>query len=61
MAIAGSAIANSVTYLSPVVAVIAGAFLLQEQITWNELLGGALVILGAMIAHGRLNKVPGFK
>lgn len=61
MAAAGSAIANSVTYLSPVVAVIAGASLLREQISWNQLLGGAVVILGAMIAHGRLNKVLGFK
>lgn len=55
MAIAGSAIANSVTYLSPVVAVFAGALVLGEQITWNEILGGLIVILGAAISQGRLD------
>ena len=57
MNIAGSAIANSVTYLSPVVAVIAGALLLHEAITWNQLLGGVVVILGAAISQGRLDKL----
>lgn len=55
MAVAGSAIANSVTYLSPVVAVIAGALLLGEHITWNQIVGGAVVILGAAISQGRLD------
>ena len=55
MATAGSAIANSVTYLSPVVAVIAGAALLGEQVTWYQLLGGAVVIAGAAISQGRFN------
>ena len=55
MAMAGSAIANSVTYLSPVVAVLAGSLLLGESILWNELVGGAVVILGAAISQGRLN------
>lgn len=49
---AGSAVANSVTYLSPVVAVLAGAFILRENLTWNELVGGAVVILGAAISQG---------
>jgi len=57
MNLAGSAIANSVTYLSPVVAVIAGALLLHEAITWNQLLGGAVVILGAAVSQGRLDKI----
>lgn len=55
MATAGSAIANSVTYLSPVVAVIAGAALLGERVTWYQLLGGAVVIAGAAISQGRFN------
>ena len=57
MAVAGSAIANSVTYMSPVVAVIAGAILLQETATWNQLVGGAVVILGAAISQGRFDKL----
>jgi len=57
MAIAGSAIANSVTYLSPVVAVLAGSLLLHEAITGNEILGGVIVILGAAISQGRLDKL----
>jgi drug/metabolite transporter (DMT)-like permease len=57
MGLAGSAIANSVTFLSPVVAVIAGSLLLREAITWNEILGGAVVILGAALSQGRLDKL----
>jgi drug/metabolite transporter (DMT)-like permease len=49
---AGSAVANSVTYLSPVVAVLAGAIVLGERLTWNELVGGAVVILGAVVSQG---------
>jgi drug/metabolite transporter (DMT)-like permease len=44
-----------VTYLSPVVAVLVGSLLLQESVTWNEILGGAIVILGAAISQGRLD------
>jgi drug/metabolite transporter (DMT)-like permease len=51
---AGSAVANSVTYLSPVVAVIAGAAVLGEKVTWNEVVGGAIVILGAAISQGMI-------
>jgi drug/metabolite transporter (DMT)-like permease len=49
---AGSAVANSVTYLSPVVAVLAGTLILGEQLTWAELVGGAIVILGAAVSQG---------
>lgn len=55
MALAGSAVANAVTFLSPVVAVLAGSLLLGEAVTWNELVGGAVVILGAAISQGRLD------
>jgi drug/metabolite transporter (DMT)-like permease len=55
MALAGSAVANAVTFLSPVVAVLAGSLLLGESITWNEVVGGAVVILGAAISQGRLD------
>lgn len=54
MAAAGSVIASSVTYVTPVVAVIAGVIFLSEPVSWNEPLGGAIVLLGAAISQGRL-------
>jgi drug/metabolite transporter (DMT)-like permease len=54
MQIAGSAIASSVTYLTPVVAVIVGIIFLGEKITWNEPVGALVVLIGAAIAQERL-------
>jgi drug/metabolite transporter (DMT)-like permease len=53
MAIAGSAIASSVTYLTPVVAVIVGIIFLQESIYWYEPVGALIVLLGAAIGQNR--------
>jgi len=44
--------ASTVTYLTPLVAIIVGALLLDEHITWNQPLGGLLIVLGAAIAQG---------
>ena len=54
MAIAGSAIASSVTYLTPVVAVIVGVIFLQEKIYWYEPIGAVIVLLGAAIGQNRI-------
>ena len=54
MAAAGSAIASSVTYVTPVVAVIVGIIFLGESITWNEPVGGVIVLLGAAIGQRRI-------
>jgi hypothetical protein len=54
MELAGSAIASSVTYLTPVVAVIVGVIFLNEKITWYEPVGALVVLLGAAIAQGRI-------
>jgi drug/metabolite transporter (DMT)-like permease len=54
MAIAGSAIASSVTYLTPVVAVIVGIIFLQESIYWYEPIGALIVLLGAAIGQNRI-------
>lgn len=54
MQLAGSAIASSVTYLTPVVAVIVGIAFLEEDITWNEPAGALVVLLGAAIAQERV-------
>jgi drug/metabolite transporter (DMT)-like permease len=51
---AGSAIASTVTYITPVVAVLMGLIFLGEPLTWNEILGGAVVVLGAAISQNRL-------
>jgi drug/metabolite transporter (DMT)-like permease len=53
---AGSSIASTVTYLTPVVAVFMGWIFLGEGISWNEPVGGALVIFGAAISQGRFVK-----
>ncbi len=54
MAIAGSAIASSVTYLTPVVAVMVGIIFLQESIYWYEPVGALIVLLGAAIGQNRI-------
>lgn len=56
LAAAGSAIASSVTYVTPVVAVIVGVIFLSEPVNWNEPVGGAIVLLGAAISQGRFNR-----
>ena len=56
IAAAGSSIASSVTYLTPVVAVFVGWLFLGETIAWHEPIGALLVILGAAISLGRFNR-----
>jgi drug/metabolite transporter (DMT)-like permease len=50
--VVGSAIASSVTYITPVIAVILGVLLLGEQLHWYEPIGGVIVVLGAAISQG---------
>lgn len=50
---AGGSIASTVTYLTPMVAVFVGWLFLGESISWNQPVGGLLVILGAAISQGR--------
>jgi len=56
IAAAGSSIASSVTYLTPVVAVFVGWLFLGETIAWHEPIGALLVILGAAVSQGRFNR-----
>jgi drug/metabolite transporter (DMT)-like permease len=53
---AGSSIASSVTYLTPVVAVIVGFIFGNETISWNEPLGAGFVVLGAAVAQNRFKR-----
>jgi drug/metabolite transporter (DMT)-like permease len=55
MELAGSAIASSVTYLTPVVAIIVGIIFLGEKVTWYEPVGGLIVLFGAALAQGRIS------
>lgn len=54
LAIAGPAIASSVTYITPLVAVIVGVIFLGENVTWYEPVGALIVLLGAAIAQERI-------
>jgi drug/metabolite transporter (DMT)-like permease len=55
-AAAGSSIASTVTYLTPVVAVVVGVIFLHESLTWFEPMGGLVVLLGAAIGQGRIRR-----
>ena len=54
MRAAGSAIASSVTYVTPVVAVVVGLIFLKEKLHWYEPVGAVVVLFGAAIAQGRI-------
>ncbi|MBJ7286334.1 MAG: DMT family transporter [Candidatus Nanopelagicus sp.] len=56
IAAAGSSIASSVTYLTPVVAIIVGWVFLGEALSWFEPVGALLVIIGAATSQGRFNR-----
>jgi drug/metabolite transporter (DMT)-like permease len=56
-AAAGSAIGSTVTYITPVVAVIVGWLYLNEAIAWHEPVGALVVIIGALLSQGRLNRL----
>jgi drug/metabolite transporter (DMT)-like permease len=53
---AGSAIASSVTYLTPVVAVFVGWLFLGEKISWNQPIGGLIVLFAAALSQGRFKR-----
>jgi drug/metabolite transporter (DMT)-like permease len=59
--IVGSAIASTVTYLSPVVAVIAGWALLNERIQLSTLLGAAIILFSAAIVQKRISPENWFR
>jgi drug/metabolite transporter (DMT)-like permease len=54
MEAAGSAIASTVTYVTPVVAVIVGIIFLGENVAWYEPVGAVIVLLGAAIGQQRI-------
>jgi drug/metabolite transporter (DMT)-like permease len=52
----GAVAASTVTYLVPVVAVVLGALILNEPLTWHLLAGGLTVLVGVAVSEGRLSK-----
>jgi drug/metabolite transporter (DMT)-like permease len=55
----GAVAASTVTYLLPVVAVVLGALILNEPLTWHLLAGGVIVLVGVAVSEGRLRKTVG--
>lgn len=52
--LAGASTASTVTYLTPLVAAVVGVSLLGESVSWNQPIGGAIVLLGIGVAQGRV-------
>ncbi|MSW41017.1 MAG: EamA family transporter, partial [Actinobacteria bacterium] len=46
--------ASTALYLAPLVAVLIGTVFLGETLSWNEPLGGVVILLGAALAQGLL-------
>jgi drug/metabolite transporter (DMT)-like permease len=69
--ILGSAVAATVTYITPIIAVILGVLILNEELHWYEPVGGLIIIVGAAISQGSIlrlfrskpvgDKLPGTK
>ncbi len=56
LATVGSPIASAVTYVTPVVGVAIGVAFLRESISWHEPVGALVILIGAAVAQGRLNR-----
>jgi drug/metabolite transporter (DMT)-like permease len=52
--LAGSVVASSVTYITPVVAVAIGVIFLREDLSIEQVVGGGLIVLSALLVQGRL-------
>jgi drug/metabolite transporter (DMT)-like permease len=57
VAAAGGTTASTVTYLTPLVAILVGLAFLNEPLAWNEPIGGLVVVLGVAVSQGRLRGV----
>lgn len=49
----GATAASTVAYITPLVGVALGALVLQEEVSWNQLVGAAIVIAGIILAQSR--------
>ena len=55
--LAGSAVASTVTYITPVVATVLGILFLKEQFKLTQVLGGLLVLLSAALVQQRIKLI----
>lgn len=55
----GAAAASSVTYLTPIVGVLLGAAVLGERLSWNQPVGGIVVIGGIVLSRVPARRPPG--
>lgn len=53
---AGSVVAASVTYATPVVSTILGIVVLGESLSWNQPVGAAIVLVGAALVQGLIGR-----
>jgi drug/metabolite transporter (DMT)-like permease len=44
-----------VTYLVPIFATVFGVVLLNEQLTWNQPVGAAVIVAGVAVSQGLLH------
>ncbi len=51
---AGATTASTVTYVIPIFSTVLGVIVLGETLTWNEPLGGIVLLFGVAISQGRL-------
>jgi len=56
ISLAGPSTASTIAYVIPVVAVGFGVLLLHDPMSWNEPVGGLIVIAGAAISQGRFGR-----
>jgi drug/metabolite transporter (DMT)-like permease len=52
----GPTATSTVTYITPVVGVALGVLVLDERLGWHEPAGAVLVLLGILLAQGRLRR-----
>jgi drug/metabolite transporter (DMT)-like permease len=55
--VAGVTTASMVTYLPPVIGAVAGVVVLGEELTWNQPVGGAVVLAGVALAQGLMSRL----
>lgn len=56
--LAGSTVASTVTYLTPLFASMVGFFALNEEIKFNQIFGGILILVSSALVQKRI-KLPG--
>lgn len=55
--LASATAASTVTYLIPFFSTVAGVLILGDALTWNEPVGGVVVIAGVAVSQGRLGRM----